>query len=142
MIKKKFNKFSVSLNDLPLETIQKDELIDCQVIELIGNEILTHAGQIPEQFVQRILSILNRGSLYSNVTENFLDLDSSRKNREEFSKCCFETLLRFSFANANESNQDGNMTKMALLSMLNRCKEIVERYSHDERLSGTIPLSK
>lgn len=127
---------------MPLETIQKDELIDCQVIELIGNEILTHANQIPQQFVQRILSILNKGSLYSNAFENFLDLDSSRKNREEFSKSCFETLLRFSFANTNEPAQDGNLTKMALLSMLSRCKEIVERYSHDERLNGNIPLSK
>ncbi|RNA03036.1 MON2-like protein, partial [Brachionus plicatilis] len=133
---------NVSSNDLPLETIQKDELIDCQVIDLIGNEILTHAGQIPQQFVQRILSILNRGSLYSNTLENFLDLDSGRKNREEFSKSCFETLLRFSFTNTNESTQDGNLTKMALLSMLSRCKEIVEKYSHDERLNANIPLSK
>ncbi|CAF0712027.1 unnamed protein product [Brachionus calyciflorus] len=133
---------NVSTNDLPLETIQKDELIDCQVIDLIGNDILTHASQVPQQFVQKILSILNRGSIYSNTFENFLDLDSSRKLREEFSKSCFETLLRFSFVNTNESSNDANLTRMALTSMLNRCREIIQKYSHDERLNGTIPLPK
>ena len=129
---------------MAIEAIKKDEMIDCQVIELIRDEILVHANLLPQAFIQKILSILNRGSLYSNSFENFLDLDSTRKLREEFSKTCFETLLRFSFVNGNESyqNNDDNLTKMALSSMLNRCKEIIQRYAHDERLSGNIPLSR
>ena len=129
---------------MAIEAIKKDEMIDCQVIELIRDEILVHANLLPQAFIQKILSILNRGSLYSNSIENFLDLDSTRKLREEFSKTCFETLLRFSFVNGNESyqNNDDNLTKMALSSMLNRCKEIIQRYAHDERLSGNIPLSR
>ena len=134
---------SVSQTELPIETIQRDEMIDCQVIDLIKEDILTHANHLPHQFIQKILIILNKGSIYSNTFENFLDLDSSRKLREEFSKKCFETLLRFSFVNTNESNAaDGNLTRMALSSMLNRCKEIIQRYSHDELLNGNIPLSR
>lgn len=130
-------------------------MIDCQVIELIRDDILTNANSVPQQFIQKILAILNRGSIYSNTFENFLDLDSTRKLREEFSKACFETLLRFSFVNTNESisnnainsgqnanNTDGNLTKMALTSMLNRCKEIIQKYAHDERLNGNIPLPR
>lgn len=148
--------------ELPIEAIQKDEMIDCQVIELIRDDILTHANLLPQQFIQKILAILNRGSIYSNTFENFLDLDSSRKLREEFSKTCFETLLRFSFVNTNETsstagtngtttnnqasngvtNGEGNLTRMALTSMLNRCKEIIQRYAHDERLNGSIPLPR
>lgn len=136
---------------MPLETIQKDEMIDCQVIELIRDDILTNASLMPQQFIQKILAILNRGSIYSNTFENFLDLDSTRKLREEFSKACFETLLRFSFVNTNEpgnnsnsngSNNDGNLTRMALSSMLNRCKEIIQKYAHDERFNGNIPLPR
>ena len=139
---------NISTNELAIETIQKDEMIDCQVIELIRDEILNHSSLVPQLFIQKILAILNKGSIYSSTFENFLDLDSTRKAREEFSKTCFETLLRFSFVNSNESttngntNGEGNLTKMALASMLNRCKEIIQRFVHDERLSGNIPLPK
>jgi hypothetical protein len=141
-----FSYDSISTNELPIETIQKDEMIDCQLIELIRDDILVHADLLPQQFIHRILAILNRGSIYSNSFENFIDLDSSRKLREEFSKTCFETLLRFSFVNKNSNNNgqstDGSLTKMALTSMLSRCKEIIQRYAHDERLNGSIPLSR
>ena len=158
---------SVASNDLAIEVIQKDEKIDCQVVELIRDNILNQSNNLPQQFVQKVLAILNRGSIYSNPFENFLDLDTSRKHREEFSKTCFEALLSFSFVNANNdaatSNNttvtsmtnnsngslngdgtvaDGNLTRMALSSMLTRCKEIVQRYAHDERLNGSTPLPR
>lgn len=127
-------------------------MIDCQVIDLIRDDILAYANLVPQQFIQKILAILNRGSIYSNTFDNFLDLDSTRKLREEFSKTCFETLLRFSFVNTNDltnengntaqTNGEGNLTKMALTSMLNRCKEIINRFAHDERLNGNIPLPR
>ena len=123
---------------------------------MIRDEVLTHANQLPQQFVQKILAILNRGSIYSNTFDNFLDIESTRKLREEFSKTCFETLLRFSFINNNNNNNnelvtnggtnnstnDGSLTKMALSSMLNRCKEIMQRFVNDERLSGNVPLPR
>lgn len=137
-------------------------MIDCQVIELIRDDILTQSHLMPSQFVQKILNILNRGSIYSSTFDNFLDLDSTRKLREEFSKTCFETLLRFSFVNGvsngidiigggggspghlngNSSVGDTNLNKMALTSMLTRCKEIVQKYAHDEKLSGNVPLPR
>ena len=119
-------------------------MIDCQVIELIRDDMLTHASVLPPQFVEKILHILNRGSIYSNSFENFIDLDSSKKLRQEFCKTCFETLLRFSFANSDtEREGGGNLTaKMALTSMLSRCREIIQKYAHDERLNGNIPLPR
>jgi hypothetical protein len=143
---------SIAQTELPIEIIQKDEMIDCQVIEIIRDELLTHANLLPQTFIQKILAILNKGSIYSNSFENFLDLDTSRKLREEFSKTCFETLLKYSFVKTNELNinmpnnnevdKEEILTRMALSSMLNRCKEIIQRYIHDERLNGNIPLSR
>jgi hypothetical protein len=138
---------------LSLDLIQKDEVVDCQVIELIRDDILANSGSLPQPFIQKILAILNRGSIYSNNFENFIDLESTKKMREEFSKTCFETLLRFSFVNGGANNSDvvnggspsaadGNLTKMALASMLTRCKEIIQRYAHDERLNGNVPLPR
>ena len=77
---------NIATNELSIETIKKDEMIDCQVIELIRDEILSHSNLVPQQFIQKILAILNKGSIYSSTFENFLDLDSTRKLREEFSK--------------------------------------------------------
>ena len=44
--------------------------------------------------------------------------------------------------NNNEVDKEEILTRMALSSMLNRCKEIIQRYIHDERLNGNIPLSR
>ena len=133
---------NISSGELPIEAIQKDEMIDCQLIELIRDDILAHSGQLPRAFIRRILDILNRGSIYSNSFETFLDLDSSRRLREEFSKICFETLLRYSFLHGSDAKDESSLNRMALNSMLDRCKEIIQRYAHDERLNGNIPLAR
>ena len=142
-----------------MEVTRKDELIDCQIIELIRDKILTQSNHLPQQFIQKILAILNRGSIYSNPFENVIDLDMARNHREDFSKTCFEALLRFSFINSNEtgngnvpvlnaqngngeSNGEGNLTRMALSSMLSRCKEIIQRYTNDEKTNGRVPLPR
>ena len=72
-----------------------------------------------------------------------LDIDSARRLREEFSKICFETLLKYSFINdPSSSNDNAVITRLALSSMLNRCKEILQKYAHDERLHGKCPLPR
>jgi hypothetical protein len=72
-----------------------------------------------------------------------LDIDSARRLREEFSKICFETLLKYSFINEPSSaNENVVITRLALSSMLNRCKEILQKYAYDERLHGKCPLPR
>jgi hypothetical protein len=70
-------------------------------------------------------------------------MDSARRLREEFSKICFETLLKYSFINDPSSSNDNIViTRLALGSMLTRCKEILQKYAHDERLHGKCPLPR
>ncbi|CAF0976922.1 unnamed protein product [Didymodactylos carnosus] len=136
---------SVPPVDIPIDEIQRDELIDCQVVELIRDDILSYSNLLSETFVMKILNILNRGSIYSCTTDNFIDIDSVRHLREEFSKVCFETLLKYSFINetTSSSTNDGMLiTKLALSSMLNRCNEIMQKYARDERLHGKCPLPR
>jgi hypothetical protein len=52
--------------------VQRDEAIDCQAIELIRDDILPYANVLPETFISKILNILNRGSIYSCTTDNFI----------------------------------------------------------------------
>jgi len=75
----------------------------------------------------------------------FLDTESSRKLRETFAKACFETLLQFSFvirSAAVSSQDDGAITQLAVLSLLDRCKSVLVKFVADERLSGKCPLPR
>jgi len=75
----------------------------------------------------------------------FLDTESSRKLRESFAKACFETLLQFSFviqSTSASSQDDGAITQIAILSLLDRCKSVLVKFVADERLSGKCPLPR
>ncbi|MPC32687.1 Protein MON2 [Portunus trituberculatus] len=76
------------------EDAERDEGIDCQVVELIREEILPYASSTPSDFIVSIMVLLNKGSIES---ASGVDSDCEGfKLREEFAKTCFETLLQFS----------------------------------------------
>jgi hypothetical protein len=73
----------------------------------------------------------------------FSDTESSRRLREEFAKACFETLLQFSFITQQDgTGEEGSITKLAVSSLLQRCKHVLGTYIEDERLSGKCPLPR
>ncbi|KAL8578559.1 hypothetical protein ACOMHN_015015 [Nucella lapillus] len=125
---------------LSMEDFSRDEAIDCKMVHLIRDEILPYANTVPTSFVVKVMELLNRGSIHSAMSDTFVDTDSSRKLREDFAKTCFETLLQFSFV--SKKNEEGGVTKVAVLSLLQRCQEVVKKYVEDERLSGKCPLPR
>jgi len=132
---------------LSVEDFQIDEAVDCKVVELIRDDILPHAKSIPSDFVIKVMNILNKGSIHSATSAEFIDTDSSRKLREEFAKSCFETLLKFSFISHQDSGADsgpeaGSITHLAVTSLLHRCQDVLTKYVADERLSGRCPLPR
>jgi hypothetical protein len=46
------------------EEIQSDELLDCQVMELIRDEILPQANFYPPHFISKIMGLLSKGSIH------------------------------------------------------------------------------
>lgn len=125
---------------LSMEDFLRDEAVDCKMVHLIRDEILPHASTMPNSFIVRVMELLNRGSIHSAMSDTFVDTDSSRKLREDFAKTCFETLLQFSFV--NKKSEEGAVTRVAVLSLLQRCQEVVRKYVEDERLSGKCPLPR
>ncbi|XP_015786183.1 protein MON2 homolog isoform X3 [Tetranychus urticae] len=146
-----------------LEEQQCDEILDVKVVELIRDNILPHAGQMPKEFVLQIVSILNKGSIHSATNGSPIDTESTRKLREEFARCCFDTLLQFSFlgpkGNPNLFIQAPNLStpgsalsapvtdiglvnKLVVTSLLQRFHEVVIKYVEDEKLSGKCPLPR
>ncbi|XP_053377564.1 protein MON2 homolog isoform X3 [Mercenaria mercenaria] len=126
---------------LSIEDFQRDEALDCKVVFMIRDDILPYANSMPKEFVEQIMSILNKGSIHSTSSDTFIDTDSSRKLREEFAKTCFETLLQFSYINRSKTDE-GCITKLAVISLLQRCQDVVKKYAEDEKLSGKCPLPR
>ncbi|XP_046407133.1 protein MON2 homolog isoform X3 [Ischnura elegans] len=47
------------------EEIRADEEIDCEVIELLRDEVMPHSNAIPKDFVLQVIVLLNKGSIHS-----------------------------------------------------------------------------
>lgn len=86
-----------------------DETIDCQVIELLRDEVLPYAHEMPHQFIMQIVVLLNKGSIHSASDSNIC-YESDWKLREIFAKTCFETLLQFSLLDDNCNNNRSSVT--------------------------------
>lgn len=71
--------FSVMNTDRGVEEIQADEAVDCQVMELLRDEVLPHSQHIPHQFILRVVMLLNKGSIHS-ATSNIGNLSNFSKD--------------------------------------------------------------
>lgn len=135
-----------------VEEIQADEAVDCQVMELLRDEVLPHSQHIPHQFILRVVMLLNKGSIHSATATN-IEKNGEPKLREEFAKTCFETLLQFSLldglSNELESSKEklfedegGIAGRLAVTALLHRFQEVLKRYIDDEKRSGKCPLPR
>uniref|UniRef100_UPI00358F2E5D protein MON2 homolog isoform X2 n=1 Tax=Myxine glutinosa TaxID=7769 RepID=UPI00358F2E5D len=127
--------------NMSLQEFQENENIDVQVVQLIGSDILSHAHFLPKEFVNQIMSMLNRGSIHSQ-SASFTEAEVGYRLREEFSKVCFETLLQFSFGGRATCAAEGYISRMALTALLQRAQQLLAAYVEDERLSGSCPLPR
>lgn len=150
-----------TIEDRGIDEIVLDEAIDCQIIEMLRDEILPHAEHIPHQFVLDIVTLLNKGSIHSAAARNSV-YDAEIKLREEFAKTCFETLLQFSLLkdvcdtvvsnedkdasalNNNTTNSNGVMEDvghLAITTLLKRFEEVLKKFAEDENCTkSSLPM--
>lgn len=139
--------------DRGLDELIADEATDCQLIELLRNEVLPYSGSIPKYFILKVIVLLNKGSIHS-ATNADIDSETELTLREEFAKICFETLLQFSLidgskedpvfaSTATEENEnEGVAGKLAVTALLHRFQEVLRKYVEDEKQSGKCPLPR
>ena len=48
-----------------------DEQLDITIVKLIRDDILQHANVLPKEFIDRLMKILNRGSIHSAASGTF-----------------------------------------------------------------------
>ncbi|KAK6109530.1 Guanine nucleotide exchange factor in Golgi transport N-terminal family protein [Brugia pahangi] len=151
---------------------KRHEFIDCQLIELIRTEMLPYASVFPTDFIQKIIDILNRGSISTVDSSDVFALDTYAQ-RAELSKVCFEALLSMS---QNEEQPDivrsaapvhflsesvvddikgvsgsekrrqcivsSSLGTSAISSLLARCKEVMLSFVRDQLNAGQLRLSQ
>lgn len=140
---------SVAPPDRGLDDLVSDEATDCQLIELLRNEVLPYSHQIPKHFILKVVVLLNKGSIHS-ATNAELDSETELTLREEFAKTCFETLLQFSLIDdskeaivfSGDENEGGVAGRLAVTALLHRFQEVLKKYIDDEKQSGKCPLPR
>lgn len=48
-----------------MEEQQLDEQLDVKMVELVRDQIMVYAQQVPKEFLLQVVSLLNRGSIHS-----------------------------------------------------------------------------
>lgn len=138
--------------DRGLDELVLDEAIDCQIIELLRNQLLPHSRDLPKDFIKNLIVLLNKGSIHSTTANSIMVMDCSGETeltiREEFAKTCFETLLHFSLFHKVEAGVEQEPEtaetagRLAITTLLHRFKEVVKKFNEDEMQSGKCPLPR
>ncbi|KAL3080285.1 hypothetical protein niasHS_012390 [Heterodera schachtii] len=153
---------SKSTNPLNSDERKRHEFIDCLAIELIRTELLPYAAALPREFMQRIIDILNRGSINTMDSHDVLD---AYQQRADLSRVCFDALLSLTQTDAATSSattskpkspppsgggvlRNSNQTTAAcsslgataIASLLQRCSKVLNDYAKDEQTAGHFRL--
>nr|CAH0104416.1 unnamed protein product [Daphnia galeata] len=141
---------SVPLANQTPEEIQSDELLDCQVMELIRDEILPQANFYPPHFISKIMGLLSKGSIHLVPP----DSETGPKLREEFARVCFEVLLQFSLFHEEQKQQQQEQTKisasnssqvtnqLAITALLDRFHKVLAAFAQDAKTGGQCPMPR
>ena len=142
--------FPECTEDQRQEDRMADEAVDCHIVELLREEVLPFPNQVPTAFIRKIVVLLNKGSIHSSMTLSD-DCSGTVGLREDFAKLCFETLLEFSLLDSEElsissgqaSESSASVTnRMAITSLLQRFKEVLQDAIDGEKLNQNIPLQR
>uniref|UniRef100_A0A914WPA0 Mon2 C-terminal domain-containing protein n=1 Tax=Plectus sambesii TaxID=2011161 RepID=A0A914WPA0_9BILA len=140
--------FTSSKPSTPLSSDERKrhEFVDCQMIDLIRAEILPFINIFPRDFTQRIVELLNKGSINSTDHKDVLD---TYLQRTELSRVSFEALLSMSQSEpdlvrcTSPSNSDKPIVHLgtsAINSLISRCRQVMTSYVNDEATSGEMRL--
>lgn len=64
--------FSIPPQEQTPDDILEDEAVDCQVIDLLKEEVLSHSSSIPKEFILKVVILLNKGSILSTTHAAYL----------------------------------------------------------------------
>lgn len=123
---------------------KRDELMECQAIEIIRSEMLAYASRLPQEDVQRLIALLHRGSI-SQIDSTDVLASDSHTQRNELAKACFDALLMSSdgaHTNTEEDEGRGILGNVAVTSLLQRCTQVMSDFCKDWSAAGDLRLPR
>uniref|UniRef100_A0A8R1I917 Mon2_C domain-containing protein n=1 Tax=Caenorhabditis japonica TaxID=281687 RepID=A0A8R1I917_CAEJA len=131
-------------NRLAADERKRDELMECQAIEIIRAEMLAYASRLPQEDVQRLIALLHRGSI-SQIDSTDVLASDSHTQRNELAKACFDALLMSSDgAQSDGEDEDGRgiLGNVAVTSLLARCTQVMSEFCKDWSAAGDLRLPR
>ncbi|XP_047516899.1 protein MON2 homolog isoform X2 [Pieris napi] len=119
-----------------LETFMFEPPVGCggqarEVVCVIRDEVLGGSPRAPAHAARRALHLVRAGSMHANhAAKNEQEL----REREEFARACFETLLQFSMLEDVDSIAAGeeDADPLAIMPLLDRFQEVISKYSSED----------
>ncbi|XP_028178796.1 protein MON2 homolog isoform X2 [Ostrinia furnacalis] len=108
-----------------------------ELVALVREAVLRRGAPAPH--VRRVLALVRAGSAHAMPaapTQNEQEL----REREEFARTCFETLLQFSMLEDIDSLEvESETDPLAIVALLDRFQEVISRYTVDEDNTEPLP---
>ncbi|XP_061380307.1 protein MON2 homolog isoform X3 [Danaus plexippus] len=116
----------------------------CEVVGVIRDEVLRGIPRPPQRPATRLLALVRAGSMHHTRPHTVLTRDQNEqelKEREEFARTCFETLLQFSMLEDMDTltTAENDSDPLAIMPLLDRFQEVIAKYSRDEESTEPIP---
>ncbi|XP_050357277.1 protein MON2 homolog isoform X2 [Nymphalis io] len=123
-----------------------------EVVGVVRDEVLRAAPRAPAPAARRLLALVRAGSLHHHAqpahsahsahsAHQLLQNEQELKEREEFARTCFETLLQFSMLEDMDSitAAENESDPLAIMPLLDRFQEVISRYNKEEDSSEPLP---
>ncbi|XP_063370148.1 protein MON2 homolog [Cydia amplana] len=108
------------------------------LVGVVRDEVLRGAPRVPARHVRAALQLVRKGSLHKQPPspQNEVEL----REREEFARACFETLLQFSMLeDVALSGVEDEQDPLAIAALLDRFQEVISKYTRDEDNCEPLP---
>ncbi|KAM3959984.1 LOW QUALITY PROTEIN: mon2 homolog, regulator of endosome-to-Golgi trafficking [Aphomia sociella] len=110
------------------------------LVSLVRDEALHAAPLVPASARARLLALVRAGSLHAQPPADIQN-EQELREREEFARTCFETLLQFSMLEdiGSLSGVDNETDPLAIVALLDRFQEVISRYTNEEDSTEPLP---
>ncbi|XP_052750934.1 protein MON2 homolog [Galleria mellonella] len=109
------------------------------LVALVRDEALRGA-RAPAAARRALLALVRAGSLHAQPPPH-MQSEQELREREEFARICFETLLQFSILEDIDSlgGVNNETDPLAIVALLDRFQEVISRYTTDETNNDPLP---
>lgn len=111
-----------------------------QLVIAVREQALRARPRLPPQHLRALLALVRAGSLHTQPPQPIQN-EQELKEREEFARTCFETLLQFSMLEDFDSftGVDDDTDPLAIVALLDRFQEVISKYTQDDDNPEPLP---